>query len=105
EVRLLSLDEFNRVVSKVKKALGDSVLIHGDVMTIRGEIIIYTVFMSEKENFEVIDTIMHKEGIPFEIHSIEVNDRVDEPFRLELMKKYKLIIDPHNILNPGKLRI
>ncbi|MEJ2776245.1 FAD-linked oxidase [Sulfolobus sp. SCGC AB-777_L09] len=105
EVRLLPLNSFSRVVSQVKSNLGSNVLIHGDVMTLRGEIIIYTVFMSERENFDVIDSIMLKEGIPFEIHSIEVNDRVDEPFRLELMKKYKRITDPHNILNPGKLRL
>ncbi|BFH74790.1 FAD-binding oxidoreductase [Sulfurisphaera javensis] len=105
EVRLLSLDSFNRVVKQVKEALDKNVLIHGDVMTLRNEIIIYTVFISEKQNFDVIDSIMLKEGIPFEIHSIEVNDRVDEEFRLELMKKYKIIVDPHNILNPGKLRL
>jgi len=105
EVRLLSLDSFLRVVKQVKEALGSNVLIHGDVMTLRGEIIIYTVFISDKSNFEIIDSIMLKEGIPFEIHSIEVNDRVDEEYRLELMKKYKRIMDPHNILNPGKLRL
>jgi FAD/FMN-containing dehydrogenase len=105
EVRLLPLNSFSRVVSQVKSNLGSNVLIHGDVMTLRGDIIIYTVFMSERENFDVIDSIMLKEGIPFEIHSIEVNDRVDEPFRLELMKKYKRITDPHNILNPGKIRL
>lgn len=66
---------------------------------------VYTVFISERENFEVIDSIMLKEGIPFEIHSLVVNDRVDEEFRLELMRKYKEIVDPHNILNPGKLRV
>ncbi|ARM76927.1 FAD-binding oxidoreductase [Acidianus manzaensis] len=104
EVRLLPLSSFSKVVSEVKNALKDKVLIHGDVMTLRGETVIYTVFMSEKQNFDLIDSIMVKEGIPFEIHSIEVNDRVDEEFRLELMKKYKNIVDPHNILNPGKLR-
>lgn len=105
EVRLLPLESFLKVVKQVKSVLGNKVLIHGDVMTIRGDIIIYTVFMSEKSNFSIIDSIMEKEGIPFEIHSIEVNDRVDEDFRLELMKKYKTIVDPHNILNPGKLRL
>ncbi|WP_425487473.1 FAD-binding oxidoreductase [Metallosphaera tengchongensis] len=105
EVRLLSLGSFLRVVKQVKRALGSKVLIHGDVMTLRGETIVYTVFMSERSNFDLIDSIMLKEGIPFEIHSLEVNDRVDEDFRLELMKKYKQKVDPHNILNPGKLRL
>ena len=104
EVRLLPLNSFLNVVKEVKDALRSNVLIHGDVMTLRGETVIYTVFISERSNFEIIDEIMLKEGIPFEIHSIEVNDRVDEPFRLELMKKYKKIVDPRNILNPGKLR-
>jgi len=105
EVRLLSLDSFLKVVSQVKKALGSKVLIHGDVMTLRGETTIYTVFISDRANFDIIDDIMTKEGIPFEIHSILVNDRVDEEYRLELMKKYKQIIDPHDILNPGKLKV
>ncbi|MEM4223360.1 MAG: FAD-binding oxidoreductase [Metallosphaera sp.] len=105
EVRLLSLESFLKVVTQVKMALGSKVLVHGDVMTLRGETVVYTVFISERENFEVIDSIMLKEGIPFEIHSLVVNDRVDEEFRLELMRKYKEIVDPHNILNPGKLRV
>ncbi|AWR96855.1 FAD-binding protein [Acidianus sulfidivorans JP7] len=105
EVRLFPLDKFLSIVTKVKKILGNKVLIHGDVMTLNGEIIIYTVFMSDKENFEVIDEIMKSEGIPFEIHSIEVNDRVDNPERLFLMKKYKLLMDPKDLINPGKLRI
>lgn len=103
EVRLLPLSSFSKIVRQVKEALRDKVLIHGDVMTLRGETIIYTVFISDKENFGVIDNIMMKEGIPFEIHSIEVNYRVDEEFRLEMMKKFKRLVDPHDILNPGKL--
>ncbi|AAY81190.1 FAD-binding oxidoreductase [Sulfolobus acidocaldarius] len=103
EVRLLPLESFSRVVKQVKMALGSSVLVHGDVMTLRGETIVYTVFMSDKGNFPVIDSIMTREGIPFEIHSIEVNYRVDEESRLNLMKKLKRTIDPNNILNPGKL--
>ncbi|QXJ32832.1 FAD-containing dehydrogenase [Saccharolobus shibatae] len=74
-------------------------------MTLRGETVIYTVFISDRRNFNIIDSIMTKEGIPFEIHSLVVNDRVDEEYRLELMKKYKRIVDPHDILNPGKLRV
>ncbi|QXJ35962.1 FAD-containing dehydrogenase [Saccharolobus shibatae] len=105
EVRLLSLNSFLKVVSQVKDALGSNVLIHGDVMTLRGETVIYTVFISDRRNFNIIDSIMTKEGIPFEIHSLVVNDRVDEEYRLELMKKYKRIVDPHDILNPGKLRV
>lgn len=105
EVRLLSLDSFNNVVSQIKRALNSKVLIHGDVMTLNNDIIVYTVFISEKSNFDIIDLIMRKEGIPFEIHSIEVNDRVDSSYRLELMKKYKRILDPHDIFNPGKLRL
>ncbi|WP_225905723.1 FAD-binding protein [Stygiolobus caldivivus] len=105
EVRLLSLEEFYEVISEIKKYLGRKVLIHGDVMTLRGKIIIYTVFMSEKRNFKIIEDIMKKKGIPFEIHSIYINDRVDEPERLELMKKYKRLLDPKDILNPGKLRL
>ncbi|WP_231112313.1 FAD-binding oxidoreductase [Stygiolobus azoricus] len=105
EVRLLSLEEFYDVVSEIKKSLGDEVMIHGDVMTLRGKIIIYTVFMSEKSNFRLIEDVMRRKGIPFEIHSIYINDRVDEPERLELMKKYKRLLDPKDILNPGKLRL
>ncbi|BCU66903.1 FAD-binding oxidoreductase [Sulfolobales archaeon HS-7] len=105
EVRLLNLPSFLSVVSQVKKALGNSVLIHGDVMTLRKETVVYTVFVSERNNFPLIDEIMRKEGIPFEIHSVEVNDRVDEPWRLELMKSLKKELDPHDIFNPGKLRI
>ncbi len=74
EVRLLSLESFLRVVGQVKDILGPKVLIHGDVMTLRGETIVYTVFISDRSNFEIIDSIMLKEGIPFEIHSLVVND-------------------------------
>jgi len=105
EVRLLGLEEFYDVVSEIKKSLGDEVIIHGDVMTLRGKIIIYTVFMSEKSNFRLIEDVMRRKGIPFEIHSIYINDRVDEPERLELMKKYKRLLDPKDILNPGKLKL
>ncbi|NON63421.1 hypothetical protein HLB03_12060 [Acidianus sp. DSM 29099] len=48
---------------------------------------------------------MTKHGIPFEIHSIEINDRVDSEFRLEIMKKLKTEMDPRDIINPGKLRL
>ncbi|AWR93789.1 FAD-binding oxidoreductase [Acidianus brierleyi] len=105
EVRLFPIERFLSIVTKVKSVLGNKVLIHGDVMTLKGEIIIYTVFISDRENFELIDEIMRSEGIPFEIHSVEVNDRVDDPERLSLMKRYKALMDPKDLINPGKLRI
>lgn len=105
EVRLFPIERFLSIVTKVKGVLGNKVLIHGDVMTLKGETIIYTVFISDRENFELIDEIMRSEGIPFEIHSVEVNDRVDDPERLSLMKRYKALMDPKDLINPGKLRI
>jgi len=105
EVRLFPIERFLSIVAKVKGVLGNKVLIHGDVMTLKGETIIYTVFISDRENFELIDEIMRSEGIPFEIHSVEVNDRVDDPERLSLMKRYKALMDPKDLINPGKLRI
>ncbi|WP_048099155.1 FAD-binding oxidoreductase [Candidatus Acidianus copahuensis] len=105
EVRLLTTEEFYYVVTELKGILGNNVFIHGDVMTINGKIIIYTVFISERDNFKKIDEVMTKHGIPFEIHSIEINDRVDSEFRLEIMKKLKTEMDPRDIINPGKLRL
>jgi FAD/FMN-containing dehydrogenase len=104
EVRLFPIEKFLSIVTKIKGILGNKVLIHGDVMTLKGETIIYTVFISDKENFELIDEIMRSEGIPFEIHSVIVNDRVDDPERLSLMQKYKILMDPKDLINPGKLR-
>ncbi|BFH74040.1 FAD-binding oxidoreductase [Sulfurisphaera javensis] len=101
----IPINKFYNVIQPIKKRLGDKVLIHGDVETIKGEVIIDTTIMSEKENFDFIDSILQKEGIkvPFKPPTIVINEWLNDKEKLELMRELKKMIDPHNILNPGKL--
>ncbi|AWR96842.1 FAD-binding protein [Acidianus sulfidivorans JP7] len=101
----IPLNKFAEIVKPIKDKLGNKVLIHGDVEKIKGEYIVDTTIMTEREYISLIDDILYYNGIkiPFKPPTLVINEWLNDKEKLELMRKYKKIVDPYNILNPGKL--
>lgn len=79
-------------------------MIHGDVMIIKSQPIVYSVFMSDVENFELIMSILRDYGYYYNLHSYQINDYHEDSYVMQKIIELKRKVDPLDILNRGKVR-
>ncbi|MFP3203602.1 MAG: FAD-binding oxidoreductase [Sulfolobus sp.] len=104
EAMLMEFNDFIKVSGELKRTLGKGIMIHGDLMSIKGKRIVYAVFMSERENFIFIMERLKENGYYYNLHSYQINDYHEDPEVIREIIRLKREVDPKDILNRGKLR-
>lgn len=104
EAKLIDLKSFLEISTILKNKLGSSIMIHGDVMIIKSQPIVYAVFMSDVENFDLIMSLLRDYGYYYNLHSYQINDYHEDPYVMQKIIELKRKVDPLDILNRGKLR-